>query len=73
MWLIMYVGFTKSGGWLSSVNNSNSINVTVASEVSEVVEKIDINAPLETYVHTVGFTWANFAQKNREMFIYNFS
>lgn len=73
MWLIMYVGFTKSGGWLSSVNNSNSINVTVASEVSEVVEKIDINAPLEAYVHTVGFTWANFTQKNREMFIYNFS
>lgn len=73
MWLIMYMGFTKSGGWLSYVNSSNSINSTVVSEVSEVVEKVDINAPLEAYIHKVGFTWANFAQKNREMFIYNFS
>lgn len=73
MWIIMYVEFTKLGGWLSSVNSSNSINPAVTSEVSEVVEKFDINAPLEAYVHTFGFTWANFAQKNREMFIYNFS
>ena len=73
MWLVMYAGFTRTGGWLSSVGNSGVENVVANPAVSEAVNRIDINAPLEEYVHTVGFTWANFAQKNREMFVYNFS
>ena len=73
MWLFMYARFTSIGSWISSVSGSE-IDTTVATvDAIDVTEQMNIEAPIETYVHTIGFTWNNFLQKSKEMFIYNFS
>lgn len=74
-WLIIFKCLTRENSWLSGVTavaNNNTVTVDGAEEVVQT-SGVQIEGVLEQYVHVFGFTWANFIQKSKEIFIYNFS
>lgn len=73
MWLIMYSRFASNGSWTLSVSGSDTDIAIAKLDAIGVTKQMDIKPPIETYVHTLGFTFDNFVQKMKEMFIYNFS
>lgn len=79
LWLIMFIQMSKGGSWLTNVKQDRNVvqeaseSVAVAGEAVAKTSGVKINGALEEYVHVIGFTWANFFQKIKEIFIFNFS